>query len=68
MGAVDTGNFLRGNDIGHIVHLLTAVLLRYKDPEQPQFCHFLHGLIGKLLFVIQLAGDRFDFVFGEPAD
>ena len=44
MGAIDPRNFFSGDDVRDVIHALAAVFFGYKDTEQAQLSHLLHGV------------------------
>ena len=68
MGAVDPGQLLDGDDVGHVIHALAAVFLGDDHAEKAQLAHGPTGVIGEFLLLIQFPGHRLDHLFGKVPD
>ena len=60
--------FFNAKNISEDVASLTAVLLWKGDAEEAVFRKFFHGFPGEAFFLVDLGGQRLDFVLGEIAE
>ena len=66
--AVHPGQFFHCNGVAQHVQPGAAVLLRIRNPHEPQLCHLRYGFMGELISLIQLEGNGFDFLFRKCSD
>ena len=64
-GAADLGQLLDSHDVGQDVAACTADGLREVDAHHAQLSHLLDGLLGEVLFRVDLLGEGLDFVFSK---
>ena len=62
---VDPGQLFDRQRVGERVGAAAPVLLRERDPHQPELAHLRDDLVGEALRPIQLLGHRPDLVAGE---
>ena len=59
---VDPGQLLDRERVGERVGAAAAVLLRERDPHQPELAHLGDDLVGEALVAVELLGDRRDLL------
>ena len=67
-GGVHARELLDRDRVGERVAAGAAVLLRERDPHQPEPAELLDDLVREALLVIERLGDRRDLALGEVAD
>ena len=65
---VDARELLDGERVGERVAPAAAVLLRERDPHQPELAELGDDLVGEALLAVELLRDGLDLALGEVAD